>query len=89
MHTGELLMIAAKVAELSGEAIQAEQLYRRAVRYYEKKHGDDSVQAAQVLMELGDFLEKKNRLSEAKECYERMRQILTRHVYESDQTKQS
>jgi len=89
VHTGELLMIAAKVAELSGEAIQAEQLYRRAVRYYEKKHGDDSVQAAQVLMELGDFLEKKNRLSEAKECYERMRQILTRHVYESDQTKQS
>ena len=89
MHTGELLMIAAKVAELSGEAIQAEQLYRRAVRYYEKKHGDDSVQAAQVLMELGDFLEKKNRLSEAEECYERMRQILTRHVYESDQTKQS
>jgi tetratricopeptide (TPR) repeat protein len=82
-------MIAAKVAELSGEAIQAEQLYRRAVRYYEKKHGDDSVQAAQVLMELGDFLEKKNRLSEAEECYERMRQILTRHVYESDQTKQS
>jgi hypothetical protein len=88
VRTGELLLIAAKVAELSGEGIQAEQLYRRAVRYFEKKHGDGSVQAAQGLMDLGDFLEKNDRLSEAEECYTRMRQILTRHVFESEQTKQ-
>jgi hypothetical protein len=86
VRTGELLLIAAKVAELSGEGIQAEQLYRRAVRYFEKKHGEGSVQAAQVLMDLGDFLEKNDRVAEAEECYTRMRQILTRHVYESEQT---
>ena len=64
------------MAELSGEDVQAEKLYKRALRYFEHKHGADSVQLAQGFIEFANFLEKKERIQEADECYSRMRQIL-------------
>ncbi len=87
MRTGELLLIGAKVAELSGEDIQAEQLYRRAAQYFERKHGQGSVQVAQSLIELGSFLEKKDRPKEAEECYTRMRSILCLILREAELDK--